>query len=93
MAPMKKPLETLTSRTPPQFCPVCFEFLDTVTSITAAVLPQPDDFTVCIGCGSVLKFDANMMLLPSSLMEIPTHSRMEFAEVVTEVKNRGRFKT
>jgi hypothetical protein len=71
-----------TTRLPPSFCPFCFHVLDAVSSVGAEVVPEPDDFTICIGCCHVLRFDANMQLCESALTDIPMHSRLRFAKVV-----------
>jgi hypothetical protein len=55
-------------------------------------IPQPFDFTVCIQCCNVLRFDADMNLIASSLEEIPMHSRLPFAKVVTLCKAAPRPK-
>jgi hypothetical protein len=79
----------LTTRLAMQFCPVCFIVLDAATSMTGKSEPAPDDFTVCVGCASVLRFDDGLVLHPSSLMEIPAHSRMHFAQLVQAVHARN----
>lgn len=52
-------------------------------------VPKVGDFTVCINCTSVLCFTENMELRLSSLLEIPTHSRLAFAKVVQLTKMYG----
>jgi hypothetical protein len=83
---MKKEYKTRTSRIAPAFCPFCFKMLDATTSLGSEEVPQPGDFTVCIACCGVLRFTDDMSLLPSSLLEIPTHSRLEFAKAVQACK-------
>jgi hypothetical protein len=87
-----KPDEMPTTRVPARFCPVCFIVVDAATCFTAKIAPEPGDFTVCINCGAVLLFDGEMDLLLSSLEAIPMHSRLDFAKMVTAVKERGPFK-
>jgi hypothetical protein len=73
-----------TTRVPPSFCPFCFYQMDAVSSVGSEAVPEPGDFTVCIDCCKVLQFDANMQLCAASLLDIPMHSRMDFAKVVTK---------
>jgi hypothetical protein len=87
--------EGVTTRTPPQFCPLCFTVLDAVASLETKKVPDPGDFTICLYCAAVLKFGPDMMLEASSLMDIPMHSRKGFAEGVMAAKElierrRGR---
>lgn len=51
-------------------------------------MPTPGDFTVCIGCGGILKWDADMVLLPSKLEDIPVQIRASFARVSMLIKER-----
>jgi hypothetical protein len=71
-----------TYRLSDSFCPVCFTRLDAATAMEEDHKPEPTDFTVCCYCASVLMFDGNMTLQLSSLMAIPEHSRMAFAQMV-----------
>jgi hypothetical protein len=83
---------TVTTRIHASFCPFCFQMLDAVSSMQDKKVPEPGDFTICIECGAVLRFDAKMDLLASSLEDIPMASRLGFAKVVMEIKKRGPFK-
>jgi hypothetical protein len=71
-----------TGQMPLQLCPVCFWQLDGITNMTGREEPGVGDFTVCIGCRSVLRFDLGMKLEKSSLLEVPTHLRAYFAKVI-----------
>jgi len=80
---MKRPTgKTLTTQTEARWCPNCFQLLTAYTALTDAVKAEPGDFTVCIGCASVLRFTETMDFELSSLEAIPTHARMQFARVV-----------
>ncbi len=78
--------KSLTTRTAPTFCPYCFKLLDAATSLGTEAVPGPGDFTVCIDCCAVLKYGPDMSLEASSLLEIPMHSRLEFAKLVGHCK-------
>jgi hypothetical protein len=71
-----------TVRLPPQFCPVCFTMLDAATNMTSEGPPVPGDFTICIGCRSILKFGPEMGRELSSLEAVPAHSRFAFAKML-----------
>ncbi len=70
-----------TGQVPSRNCPVCSSDLDAVTNMTSKEGPEPGDFTVCIHCRSVLRFDGKMELVKSSLIEVPIHMRYAFAKV------------
>ena len=72
----------ITVRHTPRFCPVCFTVLDTTSALTGDAEPEPGDFTICIGCRSILKVGPDFTLDKSSLMEIPEHSRLDFVRVL-----------
>lgn len=64
--------------------------IDGVTAITGGVdAPKPGDFSVCLNCGAVLEYDAEMQVGLRTLMDIPMNSRLAFAQTVMEIKNRG----
>lgn len=48
----------ITTRTPVVLCPLCGHTLDAASSVTNPdERPDPGDFSVCIGCAGVLRFD------------------------------------
>lgn len=75
-----------TTRTPATWCPCCFHTLTATTCTTGEHSPEPGDYTICINCGEVLRWNDRMDLDQSSLMEIPEDSRMRFAQVVQVIK-------
>ncbi len=60
---------------PPDECPVCHGYLDAAGPITnAKVQPKPGDYSLCINCGALLRFDPGMRLqvVPDDdLLELP----------------------
>lgn len=64
-------------------CPFCAAELDGVSNLEGPQRPHPGDFTICVYCCGVLRFDHDMRLAPSALTEVPMHSRLDFAKVVT----------
>jgi hypothetical protein len=50
-------------KVPESRCPSCGKLLDAATSITdPGASPSPDDMTICVGCGAILKFDKDLHL-------------------------------
>lgn len=75
-----------TKRLPPAFCPYCFTLLDAATNMESVEPPRPGDYTVCIECCGVLTFGDDMSIKAASLMDLPTHDRMRFAQMVSLCK-------
>jgi hypothetical protein len=58
----------------PSPCPICAKALDVATGRADTVTPKPGDFTLCDGCGSVLRFAEDMQLRATTqadLAEMP----------------------
>ena len=74
---------TLTKhhRTSPVPCPVCFTRLDSAASFDTENPPKPGDFTVCLECSSVLRYDDVLGVIASSLDECPIELRARLARV------------
>lgn len=73
------------------FCPYCFRLLDAASNVEGEGAPQPGDFTLCIECSSVLRFDEEMNLVMSSWDDIPLILRASFAQLkmaIEEVKKK-----
>jgi hypothetical protein len=75
-------------------CPQCFHKLDAIDSVgeNAVVTPPPEpgDFTICIACSSVLRFDENMRLVLSCLSEVPIEIRARLAFVKMTVDEAAK---
>lgn len=76
----------LTVDIPQQFCPVCFTLLNRTSALTGNHAPEFGDFTICIGCLSILKIGPDFVLEKSSLIEIPVHSRLAFVKAREKMK-------
>ncbi len=51
------------SRVKPSACPSCAYVMDCATCVfDKTAVPKPDDFSVCLACGEVLRFDEDMEL-------------------------------
>jgi len=73
-------------RMPETCCPSCFTILDAVTSLDGKNAPKTGDYTICIACANLMRFDENMQLVSASLMDIPVEHRLNFAQGVQAVK-------
>lgn len=62
-------------------CPICFSRLDSAASFDSDNPPMPGDFTVCLECSSVLRYDDVMGVVASSLAEAPIDIRARLATV------------
>lgn len=49
-------------RTPKSFCPACGYMVDTATMITSAGRPKPGDVSLCMRCGAVNLFAADLTI-------------------------------
>ena len=68
-------------RLPPVPCPVCFTRLDAAASIDSENPPESGDFTVCLECSSILRYDGVLGVVASSLEECPIELRARLAQV------------
>src|ERR1700743_1857346 len=75
-------------------CPQCFHNLNAVDAVgekdEITIPPEPGDFTICIACSSVLRFDDNMRLVLSSLSEVPIEVRARFAFIKMTVEDAAK---
>lgn len=58
-------------RTAELICPKCGKLIDSHTNITKQHgAPRKEDLTVCVGCGSILKYGKKLELIPLSMKEL-----------------------
>lgn len=48
--------------------------------------PGPGDYTVCIECASVLRWDEEMNLHLAALIDVPVEIRFQFVRMIAEVQ-------
>lgn len=75
-----------TSRTPLMVCPVCARPLDAATSVRGVEFPTPEtaksvSMTVCIGCGAILKFGAELRLIRMTRQELEALPDKDFKDL------------
>jgi hypothetical protein len=75
-------------RTPLVHCPGCGHKLDAVTApFDAAARPSPDDRTVCLNCGYVMKFDDELRLIDLTVDEtIEAHRNPEIQQMLRAIR-------
>jgi hypothetical protein len=89
---MKREPKMVDIQVPESVCPFCFILLDTVNNTDGGTAPDPGDFTVCLGCASVMRFDENLQLVAAKFEDIPIQDRAKFATLkmcVEEIKNKN----
>jgi hypothetical protein len=79
-------------RVPPSSCPTCGEKWDGATEASnAAATPTPGDFSLCIGCGAVLRYSAELVLvLAGDLDELRAAGDLS-ADQVEGIRMQQRF--
>lgn len=59
-----------TTTTPTSRCPACGYVIDRASSVEGDATPTPGDFSVCMDCGAVLRFDAALRVRLASGDEV-----------------------
>jgi len=59
-----------TLRTTPQLCPTCGYTLDAHTNTTGRGGPGPGDFTICISCSGILRYNEGLKCEAITLEEV-----------------------
>ena len=50
-------------RIPNSVCPYCGYYMDAATGIqNSKITPNPDNFSICLSCGGLMRFDATLKL-------------------------------
>lgn len=64
---------------PEMACPACDARLDRAAALNHGHAPKPGDFTVCIGCGAILRFGVEglVAVAPDSLQELDAQQRRD----------------
>lgn len=53
-------MNTVTTVMPKSLCPGCGDAPDMATSTTEPAAPEPGDFSICLNCGTILRFDTEL---------------------------------
>jgi len=77
----------------PTLCPVCGYAVDATTSLASERGPRPGDLSICLSCGALTLFDADLRpLLPvddATLAEMQVHTRLEIKAARDLIRARG----
>lgn len=56
----------------PISCRLCHNIIDAHASVKGDIAPRPNDFSVCLYCGTLSKFDEELNLIPLTPSELFT---------------------
>lgn len=90
---MMLPFDPPHVRVPEQKCLKCGQTLDAVGTVGGQVVaPRPEDVTVCLGCGAVMMFDANLERVPmdDSLLDRDTLNEVTDLRIAIREMQRDR---
>lgn len=77
----------------PNKCPFCLAKMDCATAIGSSARPRPDDFSVCIRCGEVSRFDAELNLVkcpPEALNAMDQRTHREIVAAQSAIRHLYR---
>jgi hypothetical protein len=77
---------TTTTDIPLQLCPLCGYEFEATTALKDGVRPGEGDFSVCVNCAVVMRYDANLRLVRSSINEASPALRAQLEIVVAGLK-------
>lgn len=75
-----------TLYTTPQLCPSCGYTLDGHTNTSGSGGPGPGDFTICLACAAIMRYDEGMKVYAITLEEVPEECRSQVEKVIAAVK-------
>ncbi|HET8688702.1 MAG TPA: hypothetical protein VFM18_18965 [Methanosarcina sp.] len=73
-----------TSHLPESICPTCKYIMDAATSVGEKATPSPGDISLCMGCGELLEFNDDLILVKASesvLQDMPIEQRIGIAQL------------
>jgi hypothetical protein len=92
---VKEPIIIKSYRDHPDACPCCGYVVDTATAVGSRVSkPKAGDLTICLRCGEILKFNAELRLEMFPLNELLTASpeKKEMIDLLTAFVREQRAK-
>lgn len=75
-----------TLYTTPQLCPICGYTLEGHTNTSGSGGPEPGDFTICMACAGILRYDVGLKVYAITLDEVPEECRAQVEKVVDATK-------
>lgn len=82
------------TRIPKASCPNCGYVMDAATALKEAATPRPNDFTLCLNCGVLHRFNADMTLRPATsddLAQLDPLTAMDIGHATALILKRGRI--
>jgi hypothetical protein len=77
-------------KVPPSICPTCQYLNDAATYLQdETVQPKPDDFSVCLNCGEILIFNADLTtrsVTLNDLVDLPPEIHAELTRMQRAVR-------
>lgn len=76
-----------TTSTPPVICR-CGAYLSAVTDAEKGMAPKPGDFSICLGCLQVHRFDESLKLQQVSddeFLDLPSDVKLEIARAIHRI--------
>jgi hypothetical protein len=67
--------------TPPGRCPGCRYQFDRASSLAGEHEPSADDFTLCLKCGAILRFNADLTIREASPADLETLDLETYEEI------------
>ena len=83
-----KPQHTLN----PTACPMCRYTLDAASQLGGNAAPKPGDFSVCLNCGALLRFNLDLslaMALVQELDALDAETRTTLLRARSAIRQRG----
>lgn len=62
-----------TTRTPECKCPHCGHVIDSASYPKGNEAPSPLDYSVCIECGGLCRFDTDLTLVKANMADAPAY--------------------
>jgi hypothetical protein len=79
--------------TPQSLCPHCGYHPDRAANMSGFHAPEVGDFTVCLNCGDISRFDANMKLVKTTTSELVENLSLQHLTTIEMmrdvIKKRG----
>lgn len=67
--------------TPESTCPACGYKFDRASSLTGEHRPDADDFTLCLNCGAIFRFNADLTTREATPAELEALDLETYAEI------------
>lgn len=76
-------------------CPICSYHIDSATPIEGTAIPKPGDVNVCLNCGAILEFAADMALEEMTIhtwRQLDPEAKSLVVKAQRLIRKRGRIR-